>query len=95
MAYLAHTKWFWTGPNGHVNIKTFWHGPNVLWSFRGGSVVKNSPPNAGDAGLIPGLGRFPGEGNGNSLQYSCQVYPKAREAWGATIRGDAKESDMT
>ena len=42
--------------------------------FPGGTVVKNLPANAGDtrdAGLIPGSGRFPGEGNGNPLQYSC------------------------
>ena len=44
----------------------------------GDSGVKNLPPNAGDAGdmgLIPGLGRFPGEGNGNPLQYSCLGNP--------------------
>ena len=41
------------------------------WGFPGGSVVKNSPANAKDAGLIPGWGRSPGEGNGNPLQYSC------------------------
>ena len=41
------------------------------WGFPGGSVVKNSPANAGDAGLIPDLGRSPGEANGNPLQYSC------------------------
>ena len=39
--------------------------------FPGGSVVKNLPANAADAGSIPGLGRSPGEGNGNPLQYSC------------------------
>ena len=39
--------------------------------FPSGSLVKNLPTNAGDVGLIPGLGRFPGEGNGNPLQYSC------------------------
>ena len=42
--------------------------------FPGGSVVKNSPANAGDArdvGSVPGFGRFPGEGNVNPLQYSC------------------------
>ena len=39
--------------------------------FPGGSVVKNLPANAGDAGLIPGSGRFPGEGNGYPLQYFC------------------------
>ena len=38
--------------------------------FPGGSVVKNPPANAGDAGSIPGLGRSPGEGNGHPLQYS-------------------------
>ena len=38
--------------------------------FLGGSVVKNLPANAGDISLIPGSGRSPGEGNGNSLQYS-------------------------
>ena len=70
-------------------------GPNVLGSFHGGLVVKNPPANAEDEDLIPGSGRFPEEGNGNSLQYSCQDYPKARGAWGATVHGDAKESDMT
>ena len=39
--------------------------------FPGGSAVKNPPTNAGDLGLIPGLGRSPGEGNGNPFQYSC------------------------
>ena len=39
----------------------------ITEGFSGGSVVKNPPDNAGDGGLIPGLGRFPGEGNGNPL----------------------------
>ena len=39
--------------------------------FLGGSVVKNPPANAGDAGSVPGSGRSPGEGNGSPLQYSC------------------------
>ena len=39
--------------------------------FPGGSVVNNPPANAGDVGSIPGLGRFPGVGNGNPLQCSC------------------------
>ena len=46
--------------------------------FPGGSAVKNPPVNVGnvrDAGLIPGLGRSPGEGNGNPLQYSCLEIP--------------------
>ena len=49
--------------------------------FPGGSVIKNPPVNAGDLGLIPELGRSPGEGNGNPLQYSCLGNPMDREAW--------------
>ena len=48
--------------------------------FPGGSVVKNAPANAGDTGSIPGLGRSPGKGNGNSLQYSCLGNPVDRGA---------------
>ena len=53
----------------------------------GGSVVKNPPVNAGDAGLIPGSGRSPGVGNGNPVQYSCLEYSMDRGAWRATIPG--------
>ena len=63
--------------------------------FSGSSVVKNPPANGGDSGLIPGSGRSPGEGNGNSLQYSCLGNPMDRRAWQATVHGVAKESDMT
>ena len=49
--------------------------------FLGGSMVKNLPANAGDAGSIPGLGRSPGEGNGNSLLGN----PMDRRAWWATV----------
>ena len=42
-----------------------------IWGFPGGSEVKASTWTAGDPGSIPGLGRSPGEGNGNPLQYSC------------------------
>ena len=56
-------------------------------------VVNNLPANAGDirdAGSIPGLGRSPGEGNGNPLQYSCLENPVDREAWRATVHRVAK-----
>ena len=56
-------------------------------------VVKNVPTNAGDikgAGLIPGLGRSPGGGNSNPLQYSCLGNPMDRGAWRATVHGVAK-----
>ena len=46
--------------------------------------------NAGDPGSIPGLGRSPGEGNGNPLQYSCLENPMDRGAWRATVHGVAK-----
>ena len=59
------------------------------------SVVKNPPANSGDAGLIPGLGRYPGEGNGNHLQYSHRGNPMDRVAWQATVYGVAKVLDMT
>ena len=63
--------------------------------FHGGSVVKNLPASVGDMGLIPGLGRSPGEGNGNPLQYSCLENPMDRGAWWATVYRVAKELDMT
>ena len=56
-------------------------------------VVKNPPPNAGnirDVDSKPGLGRSPGEGNGNPLQYSCLENPMDRGAWWATVHGVAK-----
>ena len=58
--------------------------------FPRGSAVKNPPANAGDLGSIPGLGRFPREGNGNQLQYSCLESPMDRGAWWATVCGIAK-----
>ena len=63
--------------------------------FSDGSVVKNPPANAGDAGSIPGSGRPSGERNGNLLQYSCLGSPTDKEAWRATVHRVAKDSDMT
>ena len=67
----------------------------LIWGFAGGSVVKNPPANAGDAGSIPELGRSPGEGNGNSLQYSCLGNPMEIRAWKAIVLGVAEELDIT
>ena len=61
----------------------------------GGSVGKNPLANVGDMGSIPGSGRFPGEGNGNPLQYSCLGNPMERGAWWATVHDVTKESDTT
>ena len=62
--------------------------------FSGGSKSKESACNAGDLGLIFGLGRSPGEGNGNPLRYSCLENPMDGGAWRATVHG-VSESDMT
>ena len=58
-----------------------------------GSVVKNLPASAGDAGSILGSGRSPGEGNGNPLQYSCLGNPVDRGAWQATVHGVTRVRD--
>ena len=51
----------------------------------GGSAVKNLPAKAGDTGSSPELGRSPGEGNGNPLQYSCLKNSMDRGVWWATV----------
>ena len=61
-----------------------------LWSFPGGSDGKVSAHNEGDPGLIPGLERPPGEGNGNPLQYSCLENSMDGGAWWATVLGVKK-----
>ena len=67
--------------------------------FPCGSAGKESACNAGDLGLISELGRFPGEGNGNPLQYSCLENPMDGRAWQATVHGVMKSqtrlSDFT
>ena len=67
--------------------------------FPGGLEVKASAYDAGDLGSIPGLGRSPGEGNGNPLQYSCLKNPMDRGAWWTTVHGVAESqtrlSDFT
>ena len=71
----------------------------LSWDFPGGSEIKASACNVGDLGSIPGLGRSPGEGKGNPLQYSCLENPMDRGAWWATVHGVAKSrtrlSDFT
>ena len=58
---------------------------STLTGFPGGSVVKNLPGNAENACLIPGLGRSPGEGHNNPLQYSCLGNIMDRGAWKAIV----------
>ena len=57
----------------------------IVMGFPGGSHSTKSACNAEDLGLIPGLGRSPGEGNGNPLQYSGLENPMERDAWQATV----------
>ena len=64
--------------------------PMAGGGFPGGSVLKNLPANAEDTSLIPGPGRSPGGGNGNTLQYSCLENPMDRGAWQATVHGATK-----
>ena len=59
----------------------------VFLGFPSGSAGKESACNTGDLGSIPGLGRAPGEGNGNPLQCSCLENPMDRGAWQATVYG--------
>ena len=59
---------------------------------------KKLPANTGDlrdTGSVPGSGTYPGEGNGNPLQYSCLGNPMDRGAWQATVHGVAESQDMT
>ena len=59
-----------------------------------GSVSKESACSAGDPGFIPGLGRSPGEGNGNTLQYPCLENLRDRGAWWAAVHGVAKSRTL-
>ena len=63
--------------------------------FPGGSEVKASASNAGYPGSIPGLGRSPGEGNGNPLQYSCLENPMDGGAWWAYSLWGRKETRLS
>ena len=73
-----------------IFVTNHWHLGLSQWL--GG---EESTCHAGDVGLVPGLGRSPGEGNGNPLQYSCLENPMDRGAWWATVHVSAEESDTT
>ena len=66
---------------------------NSFLCFPGGSVVKNLPANVGDTGSIPGLGKSPGEGNGNPVLNCCLGNPMDRVGWWVAVHGVSKESD--
>ena len=92
MVLLTVIKYWW---GIHVFLFFFFSNLGRLWiamGFPSGSVVKNLTANAenkGDLSLIPGLGRSPGGGNINTVQYSCLENPMDRGTWWATIQGVA------
>ena len=78
-----------------ISVKTFAVQPmfSIVSSYKdfpGGSDGKVPVYNAGDPGSIPGMGRSPGEGNGDPLQCSCLENPMDRGAWWATVHGVTK-----
>ena len=90
---------YWSGfpfppPGDLPNSGTESTSPALAGGFFTTEPPKN-PPASVEVGSIPELGRSPGGGNGNPLQYSCLGNPMDREAWQATVHGVTKESDMT
>ena len=84
-----HSLWHSLGPSTHLQM-TLFHSFLWLSNFPGGSDCKVSAYSAGNPASIPGLGRSPGEGNGNPLQYSCLENPMDGGIWWATDHGVAK-----
>ena len=76
--------------NSVVFIPEYWIQVSYQFSSSGGSAVKNPLASTGDVGLIPGLGRSPGGGNGSSLQYYCLGNSVDRGTWRATVSGGSK-----
>ena len=83
----------WEGMRINVSAR-FYEKYSLSGGFLDGSVVKNSPANAGEVGSIPRSRGSPGEGNGNPLQYSCLESAMDRGAWWATVQG-VSELDRT
>ena len=71
------------------------HRHTHTWGLPGGSDSRESASNAGDPGSTPGLGKSPGEGNGNPLQYFAWEIPRTEEPGGLQSMRSQKESDMT
>ena len=76
------------------NLGVFSHHPRFILGFSSGSDSEESACNAEDRGLIPGLGRSPGEGNDYPLQYSCPENFMDRRVWWLAVHG-VSESDTT
>ena len=76
--------------NWETGIDIYIYSTVYVMGLPSGSDGKESACNAGDTVLIPGLGRSPGEGNGNPLQYSCLENSMDRGAWQAVVHGVEK-----
>ena len=75
----------------HIDgVSKYYIGNAYNWGFPGITEGKESACNVGDSGSIPGLGGFPGEGNGNPQQYSCLENSMDRGAWWAIVQGVTK-----
>ena len=77
----------WGLKESDTTERLHFHGPDTALGFPDSSVGKESACNAGNPGLIPGLERSTGEGNGNPLQYSHLENSVDRGAWRATVHG--------
>ena len=77
-----------------ITVKFYSYSKDIIWTSLVAQLIKNPPTIAGDSVSIPGSGKFPGEGNGTPLQYSCLKNSRERGAWWATVHGVTK-SDMT
>ena len=78
-----------------IKLDNFYIVSRTLLGLPGDSVVKNSPANSGDLGLVSGLGRSPIERKGNPLQYPCLGNPMDSGAWQAKVHGVPKKLDIT
>ena len=93
---IYYVIWFYLDKNIIQKMHTYTHLP-ILYKrgichkiIPGGSDGKESAYNMGDPGSTPGSGRYPGEGNGNPLQYSCLENPMDGGAWWAAVCGVAE-----
>ena len=78
-----------------IKMALYFCGSLLQKVFLRGFLVKTLPANAGNMSSIPELGRSPGEGNGNPLQYFCLGNTMDRGAYWAIVHGVTKELDMT
>ena len=87
-----HISLYYSNKKKHISC---YHNPFYQKGFPGGSDGKESACNAGDQGSIPGLGRYPGEGNGNPLQYFCLKNSMDYSPWGHKELGTTEQLSLS